>query len=59
MPHHVSSTEPLPNNANYLYTSRNPMDIDMQDSTEDSQGTSPSSQATLNILLYGDTDANM
>jgi hypothetical protein len=56
--------EPLPddatiNDANNLYTSRTPVDIDMGDSTEDSQGESPSSRATLDILLYRDTDAYM
>jgi hypothetical protein len=51
--------EPLPNDANDLYTSGTPKDIDMGDSTEDSQGESLSSRATLDILLYGDTDTYM
>jgi hypothetical protein len=56
--------DPLPNNAtlndaNNLYTSGTPMDINMGDSTEDSQGESPSSQATLDILLYRDTNTYM
>jgi hypothetical protein len=59
MPYHVPPTEPLPDDANNLYPSRDPMDVDMQDSMEDSQGESPSSRATLDILLYRDTDAYM
>jgi hypothetical protein len=51
--------EPLPNDANDLYTSRTPKDINIEDSTEDSQGESPSSRATLDILLYRDTDTYM
>jgi hypothetical protein len=51
--------ESLPNDANNLYTSGTPKDIDIEDSTEDSQGESPSSRATLDILLYGDIDAYM
>jgi hypothetical protein len=31
----------------------------MQDSMKDSQGTSLSSRATLDILLYGDTNTHM
>jgi hypothetical protein len=58
MPHHIPP-KPLPDDANNLYTSRNPMDVDMQDSMEDSQGESPSSRATLNILLYRDTNTHM
>jgi hypothetical protein len=59
MPYYVPPPEPLPNDANNLYTSGNPMGIDMQDSMEDSQGESLSSRATLDILLYRDTDAYM
>jgi hypothetical protein len=59
MPHHAPPAEPLSDDANDLHTSRDPMDVDMQDSTKDSQGTSLSSRATLDILLYGDTDTHM
>jgi hypothetical protein len=59
MPHHIPPLEPLPDDANNLYTSGNPVDINMQDSMEDSQGESLSSRATLDILLYRDTDAYM
>jgi hypothetical protein len=55
----VPTAEPLPNNVDDLYTSVTPADINMGDSTEDSQGESLSSRATLDILLYGDTDAYM
>src|SRR5205807_336812 len=51
--------EPLPNNANDLYTSGTPADINMEDSMEDSQGESLSSQATLDILFHRDTDTYM
>jgi hypothetical protein len=51
--------EPLPNNANNLYTSGTPKDIDIRDSMKDSQGESLSSRATLDILLYRDTNAYM
>jgi hypothetical protein len=43
--------EPLLDDTNNLYTSGTPADIDIGDSTEDSQGESPSSRATLDILL--------
>jgi hypothetical protein len=55
----VPLAEPLLNDANNHYTSGNPMDINMQDSMEDSQEESPSSRAMLDILLYGDNDAYM
>jgi hypothetical protein len=55
----VPVAEPLPDNVDDLYTSRTPVDINMEDSIEDSQGESLSSRATLDILLYGDTDAYM
>jgi hypothetical protein len=60
----VYPPEPLPNNAilnddNNLYTSRTPTDTNMRDSIKDSQGESLSSRATLDILLYRDTDAYM
>jgi hypothetical protein len=56
MPYHVPLADPLPDDANYLHTSRDPINVDMQNSMEDSQGISPSSRATLDILLYGDTN---
>jgi hypothetical protein len=55
----VPTAEPLPDDANYLHTSGTPTDIDMKGDQEDSQRTSPSSWAILDILLYGDTDAYM
>jgi hypothetical protein len=59
MPHYVPPLEPLPDDTNYLYTSGTPTNVDMEEGQEDSQGTSLSSQATLDILLYRDTDAYM
>jgi hypothetical protein len=53
------ASEPLPNNAHDLHTSEIPNDVNIEDSIEDSQGESPSSQATLDILLYKDTDTYM
>jgi hypothetical protein len=60
----VHPLEPLSNNVTLddtdnLYTSRTPKDTDIGDSIEDSQRESLSSRATLDILLYRDTDTYM
>jgi hypothetical protein len=59
MPPLAPPLEPLPNNADNLYTSGTPKDINMEDGTQDSQGESLSSRATLDILLYRDTNVYM